>query len=107
MRDITKTMNMNGVCKRVFDIELSSYSNWPIQILCDTQIHNDHKCVTFSSIVKIFNGTTWALAILSIDSTHTEQHHRIAKIDVDDEYYVPIAFLYKHSNPTIFITIDK
>ncbi|CAF4603370.1 unnamed protein product, partial [Rotaria sp. Silwood2] len=106
IRNHVKTMNMNGICKRVFDLGLSSYSNWPMQILCDTQIHNDHRCITFSSIVKINNNTTRPLIILNIDSIDAKQYHTIAKIDVDDEYYVPIASLYRNSGPTIFIGID-
>jgi exoribonuclease II len=98
-------VNISDICKRVFDLGLSSYSNWPIQILCDIHMLNDHRCITFSSIVKIHNNTETQLILLNIDSIHAKKH-KIAKIDVNDEYYIPIASLYKHSTPTIFIGID-
>ncbi|CAF3423109.1 unnamed protein product [Rotaria socialis] len=101
------TMNLNGICKRVFDIALSSDSHWPIQILCDTQIHNDQLCLTLSSIVKINNNTTSGLLILNLDRMDARQSRTIAKIGADDEYYVPIASLYKDSSQTICIGIDE
>lgn len=66
---------------------------------------NDHRCITFSSIVKIHNNIETQLILLNIDSIHAKQH-TIGKIDINDEHYVPIASLYKHSTPTIFISID-
>ncbi|CAF1436642.1 unnamed protein product, partial [Rotaria magnacalcarata] len=101
------TMNLNGICKRVFDLALSSDSHWPIQILCDTQIHNDQRCITLSSIVKINNNTTSGLLILNVDRMDARQSHTIGKIGVDDEYFVPIASLYKDPSQAICIGIDE
>jgi hypothetical protein len=76
-------------------------------MLCDAQIRNDRRYVILSSIVKVYNNTTMPLLILSIDSIDTKQHHRIAKIDINDEYYIPIDLLYTHASSPIFIAIDE
>jgi hypothetical protein len=76
-------------------------------MLCDAQVRNDRRYVILSSIIKIYNNTTIPLVILNIDSIDTTKHHRIAKIDVNKEYYVPIDLLYIHSNSPIFIAIDE
>lgn len=47
------------------------------------------------------------LVILSIDSVHTKTHRRIARIQVNDEYYMPIDMLYQYASSTIFIAIDE
>ncbi len=47
------------------------------------------------------------LIILNIDSIDTKKHDQIAKIDINDEYPVPIDLLYKHSSSPIFIAVDE
>jgi hypothetical protein len=76
-------------------------------MLCDAQIRNDRRYVILSSIVKIYNNTTIPLVILSIDSVDTKKHQRLAKIDVNGEYHVPIDLLYTHSSSPIFIAVDE
>ena len=76
-------------------------------MLCDAQIENDRRRVILSSIVKVFNNTTIPLVILNIDSIDPKKHQKIAKIDVNKEYYIPIDLLYTHSSSPIFIAIDE
>jgi hypothetical protein len=76
-------------------------------MLCDAQVHNDRRCVILSSIVKIYNNTTMSLIILNLDSIDSKKYHRLAKLDVNDEYYVPIDLLYSHSSSPIFISVDE
>ena len=53
---------------------------------------NDRRLVILSSIVKVYNNTTMPLIILSIDSIDVKKHQRIARIEINGEYYVPIGF---------------
>lgn len=76
-------------------------------MLCDAQIRNDRRFVILSSIVKVYNNTTMPLVILSIDSIDTKNHQRIARIDVNGEYYVPLDLLYQHASSPIFIGVDE
>lgn len=76
-------------------------------MLCDAQIRNDRRFVILSSIVKIYNHTTMPLIILNIDSIDPKKHERIARINVNEEYYVPLDFLYEHPSSPIFISIDE
>jgi len=76
-------------------------------MLCDTQIRNDRRYVVLCSIVKVYNNTTMLLSIFSINPFDTKQNHKIGKIAINDEYYVPIDLLYTHSNSPICIAIDE
>ena len=105
--DVIKTVSINRTWKRVYELGPSSNPNWPIQMLCDPQIRNERRHVVLSSIVKIYNNTTMPLVILSIDSIDPKKHIRIARIEVNDEYYVPLDLLYTHSSSPIFISIDE
>lgn len=100
-------MSINRTWQRIYDLGASSNPNWPIQMLCDAQIRNDRRFVILSSIVKIYNHTTMPLLILSIDSIDTKTHRRIARIAVNEEYYVPLDLLYEHQSSPIFISIDE
>ncbi len=102
-----KTISINRTWQRIYDIAPTSNANWPIQMLCDAQIRNDRRLIILSSIVKIYNNTTIPLVILSIDSIDVKTHRRIARIDVNDEYYMPVDLVYQHSNAPIFIGIDE
>ncbi len=57
-----------------------------MQMLYTTEIRNDHRHVTLSSIVKIHNNTAMSLFLLKIDSLDSRSHHKAAKIDVNDEH---------------------
>ncbi|CAF4345527.1 unnamed protein product, partial [Adineta steineri] len=102
-----KTVTINRTWKRVYELGPSPNPNWPVQMLCDTQVRNDRRCVILSSIVKVYNNTTMPLIILNIDSVDPKKYHRMAKIDINDEYYVPIELLYTHSSSPIFISTDE
>ena len=76
-------------------------------MLCDAQIQNERRRVILSSIVRVFNNTTLPLLILNIDSTNPRKHTRVARIEVNQDYYVPIDLLYTYSSAPIFIAIDE
>lgn len=76
-------------------------------MLCDAQVQNERRRITLSSIVRIFNNTTFPLVMLNVDTTNPEQHNRVARIDSNKDYHVPIDLLYMHSTLTIFIGIDE
>lgn len=76
-------------------------------MLCDAQIKNDRRLIILSSIVKIHNNTTMPLVILSIDSIDKNKHNRIHRIDINDEYNIPLDLLYEFSSSPIFISIDE
>ncbi|CAF4121527.1 unnamed protein product [Rotaria sordida] len=101
--DIVKTINLNRTCKRVYDLSVSTDQNRPIQMLCDIQIRNDCRHVIFRSLVKIYNNTTMPLSIINFDSVGTIQNQKIATIEVNDQYFVPIDLLYKYSSSSIYI----
>ncbi|CAF3775950.1 unnamed protein product, partial [Rotaria magnacalcarata] len=105
--NVTKTVSLHRSWKRVYDLGPSRNADWPIQMLCDTQIRNDRRHVILSSIVKIYNNTMMPLVLLNINSLDTKKNYKIAKINVNDEYYVPIHSLYKYSSSPIFLGIDE
>jgi len=76
-------------------------------MLCDAQIRNERRYIILSSIVKIHNNTTMPLIILNINSIDTKEYEKIAKIDINDEYSIPIDLLYAHLSSLIFIGIDE
>lgn len=76
-------------------------------MLCDAQIRNDRRIVVLSSIVKIFNSTTTPLTILTIDSVDLTKHKKIATVDVNDEYNLPLNLLYAHANSPVFFTVAE
>ncbi len=97
-------MNISRTWKRVYELGQSQYPNWPIQMLCDAQIKNDRRRIILSSIVRVFNNTTLPLLIIDVNSN---VHTRVARIDVNQDYYVPIDLLYKHSSALIYFAIDE
>jgi hypothetical protein len=48
-----------------------------------------------------------ALFILDADSIETNKMNRIAKIDVNQEYYLPIEILYSRVTPRLYFAIDQ
>ncbi|CAF0751812.1 unnamed protein product [Rotaria sordida] len=105
--DVIKTVSISRTWQRVYNLGQSSNPNWPIEMLCDTQIRNDRRHVILSSIIKVYNNTTMPLAIISIDSLNTRQSQKVTTIHVNEEYHVPINLLYAHSSSLIFIAIDE
>ncbi|UJR10669.1 hypothetical protein I4U23_014864 [Adineta vaga] len=106
-RDITKRVSINRTWKRVYDLASSLNPDWPIQILCDAQVENDRRRITLSSIVRIFNNTTLPLLLLNVDSTNSKHYTRIARIEVNQDYNVPIDILYNSTNTSLFFTVDE
>ena len=47
------------------------------------------------------------LIILSIDSFNLKEYHKVSRINVDNEYYVPIDLLYTSSSSLIFFGVDE
>jgi hypothetical protein len=75
-------------------------------MLSDTQVRNDRRCVILSSIVKVYNKTTMPLLIVYIDSIDPKKYNRLTKIDVNDEYYMPLDIIHAHASSPIFITVE-
>ncbi|CAF4497379.1 unnamed protein product [Rotaria socialis] len=99
-----KLISINRTWQRIYDIKPSTHLNFPIQLLCDTQIDQNRRRVTLSSIVKIYNNTTIPMFILDRDSTTGKSYYRI---EINEYYSVPINLLYKTNNPSIFISTDE
>lgn len=102
-----KTISINRTWKRIYDLGPSANPHWPIRLLSDTQTRNDRRRVILSSIVKIYNNTAKTLLILNIDSVDSKKHHRVAKIPIDEEYYMPLDLVYNYSSSPIFIAVDE
>ncbi|CAF0945953.1 unnamed protein product [Adineta ricciae] len=106
-RDTQKTVSINRTWKRVYELGSSLIQSWPMQILCDAQVKNDRRCIILSSIVRIFNNTTLPLVLLNVDSVNTKHHTDVARIEVNQDYYVPIDLLYSSSKSSIFFSVDE
>ena len=91
----------------MYELSASAKLDWPVQMLCDTQIQNDRRRIILGSIVRIYNNTKLPLVILNVDSTNPAEHSRIARIGVNQDYCMPIDLLYKYSNCPIFFGIDE
>ncbi|CAF3768117.1 unnamed protein product [Adineta steineri] len=100
-------LDINQTWRRVFEIRASPIPNWPIQMLCNSHIYEDRRRIILSSIIKITNGTKTPLIILDADSVETRKFHRIAQIDVNQEFYLPIDPLYLRSSPRLYFTIEQ
>lgn len=100
-------MSINRTWKRIYDLGPSPNPNWRVQMLCDGQIHNDRRIVVLSSIVKISNNTTTPLIILTIDSVDLTKHKKIARVDINEEYNIPLDLLYAHANSPVFLTVEE
>ncbi|CAF4930234.1 unnamed protein product, partial [Rotaria sp. Silwood1] len=99
-----KLININRTWQRIYDLQLSTASLFPIQLLCDTQIHNNCRRIILSSVVKVYNNTTVPIVILDVDSNTRNFYHRI---EINEYYYVPIDLLYKKLNLPIIIGVDE
>ncbi|CAF3381063.1 unnamed protein product, partial [Rotaria sp. Silwood2] len=76
-------------------------------MLCDTQIKNEHRHIILSSIGRIYNNTTLPLLVLNVDSTGTRKHSRVARIEINQDYCVPMDLLYTYASSPIFIAADE
>lgn len=63
-------------------------------VVCDLQVRNNHLHIIFSSIAKILNRTH---SPLIIETNDQKLRQRKEKIDVDEEYHVPISCLYENA----------
>ncbi len=48
-----KLISINRTWQRIYNLQSSIHPSYPIQILCDTQIHHNQRRVILSSIVKV------------------------------------------------------
>lgn len=88
----------------MYDLATSRNPNWPVQLLCDAVVENDRRRIILSSIVRVFNNTTLPLAVLKMDNN---QPIKIATVDVNKDFYVPIDLLYAYSSAPVFISLDE
>ena len=102
-----KTVSIHRTWKRVFNLTPTADHDFPVQILCDTQTQNDRRQVVLSSIVRIFNQTTMPLSLLKIDSSPNKQHEKIVRIDINQDYYIPIDFLYATDHSSIAFGVEE
>ncbi|CAF4190264.1 unnamed protein product [Rotaria sp. Silwood2] len=103
--DVKKTVSINRTLQRTYTLHGSSNIKLPVQMLCNAQIENDRRRVILSSIVRVYNHTTLPLLILNTDLTNPKKYKRLARIDVNKDYHVPIDLLYAHES--IFMTVDE
>ncbi|CAF1170061.1 unnamed protein product [Rotaria sordida] len=102
-----KTVDINQTWRRVFDLGPSSIPDWPIQLLCDSQLYNDRRRIVLSSIIKVFNRATMPVMILDIDSVEMGTYREVARIEPNGELYLPLELVYAHMNSHLFITIEE
>ncbi|CAF0895845.1 unnamed protein product [Rotaria sp. Silwood1] len=105
--DVVKTVSISRTGKHVYELGPSLNSNWPIQMLCDAQIKNERRRIVLCSIVRIYNNTTLPLLILNVDSTDPKKYNRIARIELNQDYHVPMDLLYAYASSPIFVAVDE
>ena len=103
----TKTVSINRTWERVFDLGPSANPNWPVQLLCDTQVRNDRRCVILSSIIRIHNKTKLPWFILNPNAMDKGIKEPVARIDVNEDFYVPIDLIYGYGISAVFLGIDE
>ncbi|CAF1436337.1 unnamed protein product [Didymodactylos carnosus] len=101
-----KAVDINQTWRRVFELGPSPIADWPIQLLCDSQLYNDRRRIVLSSIIKIFNRATMSVIILDIDSVEMGTFREVARIEANSELYLPLDLLYVRTTSRLFITID-
>lgn len=74
-------------------------------MISNAEIENDRRHIILSSIVRVYNHTTLPLVILNTDPKNPKKHSRLARIDVNKDYHVPIDLLY--ANPSICLAVDE
>jgi hypothetical protein len=107
IRNFIKTIKITKACKRIYQLVSSSCPAWPIELLCNLEMQNNHMFITFSSIIRLVNNTSIGLIIVNGHSLDTRQHHALVALNIKDEDYLPIHTLYKYPTPTICIVVDE
>ncbi|CAF2841774.1 unnamed protein product [Rotaria sp. Silwood2] len=102
-----KTLDINQTWRRIFDLGPSPIPDWPIQLLCDSQIYNDRRRIVLSSIIKIFNRATMPVMILDIDSVELGTYREVARVEANGELYLPLELVYVRMNSRLFISIEE
>ena len=97
---------MNGTRKRVYEIGRTNDPHWPLQMLCDAQIKNNRRHIVLSSIIRVINNTTLPLVLLDVDPKNSKVHNLVSKIDVNQDFHLPIDILYKHSAAPLFFSVN-
>ncbi|CAF1265249.1 unnamed protein product [Rotaria sordida] len=105
--DAVKIVSISRTAKRVFELGPSLNSSWPVQMLCDSEIKNERRRIILSSIIRVYNNTTLPLLILNVDSTDSKNYSRIARVEVNEDYHIPMDLLYAYSSAPIFIAVDE
>jgi hypothetical protein len=70
-------------------------------------MHNDRRLVILSSIVRVHNRTGMSLCVLDVRSIGSRAYEHVARIDVNEHFYMPIELLYNRSIRSIFIGVDE
>ncbi|CAF3842025.1 unnamed protein product [Rotaria sp. Silwood1] len=76
-------------------------------MLCNTEIKNERRHIILSSVVRVYNNITLPLFILNVDLTDPKNSSRITRIEINEDYHVPIDLLYAYASLPIFIAIDE
>ncbi|CAF3861922.1 unnamed protein product, partial [Adineta steineri] len=100
-----RMIDINQTSKQIYELNPSPLINWPIQMLYDSQISNYHHQIILGSIIKIYNRTIAPLIILDTDSIETKKYHKLCRLEVNEEHYLPIQPLYMRSSSRLFISI--
>lgn len=104
---MVQRVNINRTCKRVYELGETSGPNSLKLFLCDTQSQNDRRRIVVSSIVRIINNTPLPLVLLDINPDRPQEHKRVHRIDINQDYYVPIDLLYAYGDQSIALTVDE
>ncbi|CAF3837772.1 unnamed protein product, partial [Rotaria sp. Silwood1] len=107
IEDRKVTVDINQTWRRVYDLFPSSNFSWPVQLLCDSQIYHERRRVVLSSIIKVSNRTQMPLFVLDPDLVETNKFKCIAKIDLNQEYYLPIELLYLRITPRLYFAVQQ
>ncbi|CAF0900458.1 unnamed protein product [Adineta steineri] len=100
-------VDINQTWRRVYELSSSLVPAWPVQLLCDSQVFEERRRVILSSIIKVSNRTTMPLILLDADSIEKNQFNSIAKIDVNQEFYLPIQLLYLRVTPRLYFAVHQ
>lgn len=104
---MTKTISISRTGRRFYEISASKDPNWPIQLLCDAQIKNNRRRIVLSSIIRLINNSTIPIVLLDDNPEKNKAVNRVAKIDVNQDFPLPIDLLYNNSESKLFFTIDE
>lgn len=100
-------VDINQTWRRVYELESSPIPSWPIQLLCDSQISQERRKVVLSSIIKVSNRTEMPLIVLDAEAVENRHLTPLARVNVNEEFYLPIAPLYTRMTPRLYFTVDQ